>query len=88
MWIEALNHFWVPIGTMSALGKLKVKYMHQVRSLSTKRGVTIAPLGATGEPEMNYAHQVRSLSTKKGGGQIRVAITCWTPGGGMYINKE
>ena len=67
-WIDALDLFWVPIGTMGALGKLKMKYMHQVRSLSTKRRATIAPMGATGEPEMNYAHQVRSLSTKKGGG--------------------
>ena len=88
-WIDALDLFWVPIGTMGALGKPKMKYMHQVRSLSTKRRATIAPMGATGEPEMNYAHQVRSLSTKKGGrGQIRVAITCWAPGAGMYINKE
>ena len=62
-----MDLFWVPIGTMGALGKLKMKYMHQVRSLSTKRRATIAPMGATGEPEMNYAHQVRSLSTKKGG---------------------
>ena len=38
VWIEALDHFWVPIGTTGVLGKPKMKYMHQVRSLSTKKG--------------------------------------------------
>ena len=52
VWIEALDHFWVPIGTMGALGKPKMKYMHQVRSLSTKKRVTIEPVGGTGKPKM------------------------------------
>ena len=80
-WLDALDLFWVPIGTMGALGKLKMKYMHQVRSLSTKRRATIAPMGATGEPEMNYAHQVRSLSTKKGGGPDSCRNHVFIPGG-------
>ena len=66
---------------MGALGKLKMKYIHQVRSLSTKRRATIAPMGATGEPEMNYAHQVRSLSTKKGGGARSVPLSRLGPPG-------
>ena len=44
-----------------------MKYMDQVRSLSTKRGVGVEAMDAMGEPLMEYMHQVRSLSTKRGG---------------------
>ena len=87
-WIDALDLFWVRIGTMGALGKLKMKYMHQVRSLSTKRRATIAPMGATGEPEMNYAHQVRSLSTKKGGVRSVSLSRVVTPGEGCILIRS
>ena len=66
---------------MGGTGKPKMQWAHQVRSLSTKRGVTIAPMGATGEPEMNYAHQVRSLSTKKGGGAGPLRYQAFNPWG-------
>jgi hypothetical protein len=73
---------------MFAIEKPKMRYTHQVRSLSTKRRVTIEAMNAIGKPKMNYTHQVRSLSTKRGGGAAAVGDTCSGGGERMYINKE
>ena len=60
------------------MGKPLMKYMDQVRSLSTKRGVGVEAMDAMGEPLMEYMHQVRSLSTKRGG-PVRAMGAIGTP---------
>ena len=76
------------IEPMGASGKPKIRYTHQVRSLSTKRGLTIEPMGASGKGKIRHMHQVRSLSTKKGGASDPNRYHVFIPGGRMCINKE
>jgi hypothetical protein len=73
---------------MFAIEKPKMRYTHQVRSLSTKRRVTIEAMNAIGKPKMNYTHQVRSLSTKRGGWCSHSWRHVFRGGDRMYINKE
>ena len=65
---------------MGGSGKPKIRYTHQVRSLSTKRGLTIKPMGASGKPKIRYMHQVCSLSTKRGG--VQPVLDLRVQGGG------
>ena len=71
-----------------AIGKPKMIYMHQVRSLSTKGAAPVKEMGAIGRPELKYTHQVRSLSTKEGEVPPRSVSRVHPWGGGCMLVRS